>query len=151
MTTHKWLNLAQYGKGLIRYYDFYRMLVNYVPIDILRDPFNSQKGIWIVGDKVSVDESAKTIGRLVKVIQNQSKTKMLKEVIEKHGHSIRADYKKQILEIATQKLLEDVSKIEVTPEDLYMLSALKRIRAEYIKQTPSLKILKPFKCRTWQP
>lgn len=147
MITHKWINTLGLTPSVTSYYDFFRKLVKHCPVEILRNEFNAQDGITIVGDSIMVSATVDVINRIIKQIEVKVNRKKFKtDFMLGHIHEQRASYKSKLINrcIEDKELWESIDAVYQTYLKKYNNEAeLKNARLEYISTT-SLNTLKRF-------
>lgn len=141
--THRWVDVAKHGSGLLRYYEYYRHIIKIFPIEILRDPFDASHGLWLVGETDIVNDVEELITTLIDLCEKYAKTHDNKKDHKVHGHKIKGDAKDVCLMKQLTKQQDEVR--EDLRELMNIAQEHEKLRYEYIAQTSLLYKLKPFR------
>jgi len=144
--SHKWINTSKLTPGIGVYYELFRTYSQYSPITILRNPFDVNSGIYIVGDTELLESVEESILELIPLIEGKVNRKKFRDK-SIHISKQRSDYKSLLVRVACTVFTKDLGEIEsrLTSIQIWQKTQDKALRKEYIEETPSLRTLKPFK------
>ena len=146
MITHHWVNTTQLTPGIEKYYPVFRAFTQFMPIQILRNKFDSNSGLYLVGDEKFLETVKKGIMEIITKVEKKGDNKKFKTGLM-HVTSQRAKFKSQLALEAAQLFETGMKKerLNLSKNDLWEEKKQRELCNEYIKQISSLRILKPFK------
>lgn len=138
MITHKWLNTLEHTVVGTPYYILYSRVIDVIPVDILRNQFDSTSGIYIVGRPHHVIEAECLIMFEIDKIEAKVKRKKFLTNVGVKKAKYRSEWIAKIIteNILSRKPIQFGSDISNQSE--------KFLRKEYIDNS-NLKSFKPFK------
>lgn len=132
--THKWINTLEHTVINRPYYNLYRTIVSKFPVDILRNQFDTDSGIYIVGREPHISMVEQLICTSIDKIEAKVKRKKFLSNVGMQKEKYRLEWIDKI--INEEPLLTFGSTISDQSEKFF--------RTSYIEQS-NLKSFKPFK------
>jgi hypothetical protein len=146
MVDHKWIDTTKLTPGIGVYYQLFRVYSQCSPVTILRNPFDVNSGIYIVGDTQILESVEESLLKLIPLIESKANRKKFRDK-NIHLSKQRSEYKSLLVRVACTVFIKDLGEFEASlgPEHVWQKANDKILREEYIEQTPTLRALKPFK------
>lgn len=145
MITHKWINTQELTKGITVYYDLLRMYCKFMAIEILRNEFDANSGLYLVCPRDHINDVTRVITQTITIIEKKTELKKFKKGKE-HVSEQRSKYKGKLIKRIIKASEEGAP--EWTTQDLQDIAENKKLQREYIQEIPALKILKPFRAKS---
>ena len=143
MICHIWINTQDLTNNITPYYPIFQEVVKDIPLMILRNQYDANAGIYLVGIEEGIKKLSKTLTEIIATIEYGINTM---EYSDQEGRIYqRVKLRSKLINRVLLELRTTAKSRGLTKEDWLAIQSQLILCRTYISETNSLKILKAFK------